>query len=107
MSDGVYSEKKSLIAVLLTLQKLEPEVYTDTMITAFCSVRDSFVRSINFTRNSTGTDYRDDGPLSLTTVNGSFFEEPIWSWSRDDVDHSRMGDVAAAEQSRYTRKGTS
>ena len=46
MSDGVYSEKKSLIAVLLTLQKLEPEVYTDTMITAFCSVRDSFVRSI-------------------------------------------------------------
>ncbi|CAD6214623.1 unnamed protein product [Miscanthus lutarioriparius] len=46
MGDGVYSEKKSLIAVLLTLQKLEPEVYTDTMITAFGSVRDSFVPSI-------------------------------------------------------------
>jgi hypothetical protein len=42
--DGVCSEKKSVIAVLLTLQKLEPEVYTDTMITAFCSVSDSFVR---------------------------------------------------------------
>uniref|UniRef100_A0A804P7T3 Cytochrome P450 n=2 Tax=Zea mays TaxID=4577 RepID=A0A804P7T3_MAIZE len=37
MADGVCGEKKSLIAVLLALQKLEPEVYTDTVITAFCS----------------------------------------------------------------------
>ena len=34
-SDG---DKKSMIAVLLTLQKTEPEVYTDTMITALCAV---------------------------------------------------------------------
>uniref|UniRef100_A0ACD5XCC0 Uncharacterized protein n=1 Tax=Avena sativa TaxID=4498 RepID=A0ACD5XCC0_AVESA len=33
-SDG---DKKSMIAVLLTLQKTEPEVYTDTMITALCA----------------------------------------------------------------------
>nr|UJH93408.1 cytochrome P450 [Echinochloa crus-galli] len=31
------SEKKSMIAVLLTLQKSEPEVYTDTMIMALCT----------------------------------------------------------------------
>ncbi|OEL16679.1 Isoflavone 2'-hydroxylase [Dichanthelium oligosanthes] len=43
LDDGDHSEKKSMISVLLTLQKLEPEVYTDTMIAAFCSVRDSFV----------------------------------------------------------------
>lgn len=30
-------EKTSMIAVLLTLQKTEPEVYTDTMITALCA----------------------------------------------------------------------
>nr|AAK63940.1 putative cytochrome P450 [Oryza sativa Japonica Group]BCL64961.1 cytochrome P450 [Oryza sativa Japonica Group] len=34
MDDG---EKKSMIAVLLTLQKTQPEVYTDNMITALCS----------------------------------------------------------------------
>nr|BAD27507.1 P450 [Lolium rigidum] len=33
-SDG---DKKSMIAVLLTLQKTEPKVYTDTMITALCA----------------------------------------------------------------------
>jgi hypothetical protein len=37
-SDG---DKKSMIAVLLTLQKTEPEVYTDTMITALCAVSPS------------------------------------------------------------------
>uniref|UniRef100_J3LT14 Cytochrome P450 n=1 Tax=Oryza brachyantha TaxID=4533 RepID=J3LT14_ORYBR len=31
------SEKKSMIAVLLTLQKTEPEIYTDNMITALCA----------------------------------------------------------------------
>ncbi|KAL6894027.1 hypothetical protein ACP4OV_008125 [Aristida adscensionis] len=34
---GGESEKKSMIAVLLTLQKSEPEVYTDTMIMSMCS----------------------------------------------------------------------
>uniref|UniRef100_A0A0D9ZDH0 Cytochrome P450 n=1 Tax=Oryza glumipatula TaxID=40148 RepID=A0A0D9ZDH0_9ORYZ len=34
LDDGDESEKKSMIAVLLTLQKTEPEVYTDNMITA-------------------------------------------------------------------------
>ncbi|TVU44887.1 hypothetical protein EJB05_04350, partial [Eragrostis curvula] len=39
LEDGnVDSEKKSMIAVLLTLQKSEPEVYTDTMIMALCGV---------------------------------------------------------------------
>ncbi|KAL6894026.1 hypothetical protein ACP4OV_008124 [Aristida adscensionis] len=33
---GEESEKKSMIAVLLTLQKSEPEVYTDTVILALC-----------------------------------------------------------------------
>uniref|UniRef100_A0ACD5WDS3 Uncharacterized protein n=1 Tax=Avena sativa TaxID=4498 RepID=A0ACD5WDS3_AVESA len=33
-SDG---DKKSMIAVLLTLQKTEPEIYNDTMITALCA----------------------------------------------------------------------
>uniref|UniRef100_J3LT13 Cytochrome P450 n=1 Tax=Oryza brachyantha TaxID=4533 RepID=J3LT13_ORYBR len=31
------SEKKSMIAVLLTLQKTEPEIYTENMITALCA----------------------------------------------------------------------
>ncbi|XP_040378552.1 cytochrome P450 81Q32-like [Oryza brachyantha] len=35
--DGNESEKKSMIAVLLTLQKTEPEIYTDNMITALCA----------------------------------------------------------------------
>uniref|UniRef100_A0ACD6A5B7 Uncharacterized protein n=1 Tax=Avena sativa TaxID=4498 RepID=A0ACD6A5B7_AVESA len=35
-SDG---DKKSMIAVLLTLQKTEPEVYNDTMITALCAAQ--------------------------------------------------------------------
>ncbi|CAL4919198.1 unnamed protein product [Urochloa decumbens] len=34
---GNDSEKKSMIGVLLSLQKSEPEVYTDTMIMAHCS----------------------------------------------------------------------
>uniref|UniRef100_A0ACD5WBE6 Uncharacterized protein n=1 Tax=Avena sativa TaxID=4498 RepID=A0ACD5WBE6_AVESA len=34
---GGEGDKKSMIAVLLTLQKTEPEVYTDTMITALCA----------------------------------------------------------------------
>ncbi|KAI4985000.1 hypothetical protein ZWY2020_017630 [Hordeum vulgare] len=34
---GAEADKKSMIAVLLTLQKTEPEVYTDTMITALCA----------------------------------------------------------------------
>ncbi|EMS63171.1 Isoflavone 2'-hydroxylase [Triticum urartu] len=34
---GAEGDKKSMIAVLLTLQKTEPEVYTDTMITALCA----------------------------------------------------------------------
>ncbi|KAJ1293502.1 hypothetical protein BS78_01G073300 [Paspalum vaginatum] len=37
MDDDGDGDNKSMIAVLLTLQKQEPEVYTDTMITAFCS----------------------------------------------------------------------
>ncbi|KAL6637909.1 hypothetical protein ACP70R_025481 [Stipagrostis hirtigluma subsp. patula] len=37
LDDGDESEKNSMIAVLLTLQKSEPEVYTDTMITALCA----------------------------------------------------------------------
>ncbi|KAL6637901.1 hypothetical protein ACP70R_025473 [Stipagrostis hirtigluma subsp. patula] len=37
LEDGDESEKKSMIAVLLTLQKAEPDVYTDTMITALCA----------------------------------------------------------------------
>uniref|UniRef100_J3LT15 Uncharacterized protein n=1 Tax=Oryza brachyantha TaxID=4533 RepID=J3LT15_ORYBR len=35
--DGNESEKKSMIAVLLTLQKTEPEIYTENMITALCA----------------------------------------------------------------------
>nr|BAO73899.2 cytochrome P450 [Echinochloa phyllopogon] len=35
--DGSESEKKSMIAVLLSLQKSEPEVYTDAVIMALCS----------------------------------------------------------------------
>ncbi|CAN6281279.1 unnamed protein product [Urochloa humidicola] len=35
--DGSDSEKKSMIGVLLSLQKSEPEVYTDTTIMALCS----------------------------------------------------------------------
>ncbi|KAK1643860.1 hypothetical protein QYE76_061665 [Lolium multiflorum] len=34
---GGQGDKKSMIAVLLTLQKTEPDLYTDTMITALCS----------------------------------------------------------------------
>uniref|UniRef100_A0A453LVR1 Isoflavone 2'-hydroxylase n=1 Tax=Aegilops tauschii subsp. strangulata TaxID=200361 RepID=A0A453LVR1_AEGTS len=34
---GAEGDKKSMIAVLLTLQKTEPEVYTDTMIMALCA----------------------------------------------------------------------
>ncbi|TVU44920.1 hypothetical protein EJB05_04383, partial [Eragrostis curvula] len=36
--DGGGESEKSMIAVLLSLQKSEPEVYTDTMIMALCSV---------------------------------------------------------------------
>ncbi|ONM09573.1 cytochrome P450 family 81 subfamily D polypeptide 8 [Zea mays] len=36
------SDKKSMIAVLLSLQKSEPEVYTDTMIMALCGDPDEF-----------------------------------------------------------------
>lgn len=72
MADGVCGEKKSLIAVLLALQKLEPEVYTDTVITAFCSVRDSFFfRSIHFspdTRLASLVQRRWFSSLSLTMV---------------------------------------
>ncbi|GJN23240.1 hypothetical protein PR202_gb10872 [Eleusine coracana subsp. coracana] len=38
MDDGTDGEKKSMIAVLLDLQKTEPEVYTDTVITALCAL---------------------------------------------------------------------
>ncbi|CAM0943204.1 unnamed protein product [Alopecurus aequalis] len=34
---GEGGDKKSMIAVLLTLQKTEPEVYTDSMITGLCA----------------------------------------------------------------------
>jgi hypothetical protein len=34
-------EKKSMIAVMLSLQKSEPDVYTDTMIMALCGVSES------------------------------------------------------------------
>ncbi|XP_062212479.1 cytochrome P450 81Q32-like [Phragmites australis] len=37
LDDSCESEKKSMIAVLLTLQQTEPEVYTDTMMAALCS----------------------------------------------------------------------
>ncbi|KAK8444089.1 hypothetical protein SEVIR_9G081400v4 [Setaria viridis] len=37
LDDGIDNEKKSMMAVLLTLQRTEPEVYTDTMITALCA----------------------------------------------------------------------
>jgi hypothetical protein len=40
---GGQGDKKSMIAVLLTLQKTEPDLYTDTMITALCSVSSSLV----------------------------------------------------------------
>ncbi|KAF0915503.1 hypothetical protein E2562_036542 [Oryza meyeriana var. granulata] len=36
--DGGDGEKKSMISVLLTLQKTEPEVYTDTMIMTLCAI---------------------------------------------------------------------
>jgi hypothetical protein len=35
---GDDSEKKSVIAVLLSLQKSDPEVYTDTTIMSLCAV---------------------------------------------------------------------
>ena len=38
LDDGGDSEKKSMLAVLLSLQKSEPELYTDTMIMALCGV---------------------------------------------------------------------
>ena len=38
LDDGSESEIKSMIAVLLTMQKSEPEVYTDTVIIALCAV---------------------------------------------------------------------
>jgi hypothetical protein len=41
--DGDDGEKKSMMAVLLTLQKQEPEVYTDTTIMALCGVSLSFL----------------------------------------------------------------
>jgi cytochrome P450 len=41
-------DKKSMIAVLLTLQKTEPELYTDTMITALCAVSSSLTKKIDF-----------------------------------------------------------
>ncbi|KAG0547503.1 hypothetical protein BDA96_01G085900 [Sorghum bicolor] len=37
LDDGSESEVKSMIAVLLTMQKSEPEVYTDTVIIALCA----------------------------------------------------------------------
>ncbi|KAJ1293505.1 hypothetical protein BS78_01G073400 [Paspalum vaginatum] len=37
LEDGLDSEDRSMIAVLLSRQKTEPEFYTDTMITALCS----------------------------------------------------------------------
>nr|BAN19902.2 cytochrome P450 [Echinochloa phyllopogon] len=37
LDEGDVGEKKSMIAVLLSLQKSEPEVYTDTMIMALCA----------------------------------------------------------------------
>jgi len=38
LDDAGDSEKKSMLAVLLSLQKSEPELYTDTMIMALCGV---------------------------------------------------------------------
>jgi hypothetical protein len=38
LDDGTESESKSMIAVLLALQKSEPEFYTDTTIMALCAV---------------------------------------------------------------------
>uniref|UniRef100_R7WG34 Isoflavone 2'-hydroxylase n=1 Tax=Aegilops tauschii TaxID=37682 RepID=R7WG34_AEGTA len=38
---GTEGDKKSMIAVLLNLQKTEPEVYTDTMMTALCAICDN------------------------------------------------------------------
>jgi hypothetical protein len=49
-SDG---DKKSMIAVLLTLQKTEPKVYTDTMITALCAVSASLPLSYHLDPSQT------------------------------------------------------
>ncbi|TVU44861.1 hypothetical protein EJB05_04322, partial [Eragrostis curvula] len=38
LDDGSDTEKQSMMAVLLTLQKSEPEFYTDTVIMALCAV---------------------------------------------------------------------
>jgi hypothetical protein len=38
LDGGSDSDKKSMLAVLLSLQKSEPELYTDTMIMALCGV---------------------------------------------------------------------
>jgi len=43
LDEGSESEIKSMIAVLLTMQKSEPEVYTDTVIIALCAVSASSV----------------------------------------------------------------
>ena len=43
LDDCNESEIKSMIAVLLTMQKSEPEVYTDTVIIALCAVSASSV----------------------------------------------------------------
>ncbi|KAL6870748.1 hypothetical protein ACP4OV_014596 [Aristida adscensionis] len=51
---GDESEKKSMIAVLLTLQKSEPEFYTDTMIMSLCSeIEDLFGAGTETTSTTT------------------------------------------------------
>jgi hypothetical protein len=42
---GDDGEKKSMISVLLTLQKTQPEVYTDTLIMTLCAVSTLFAKS--------------------------------------------------------------
>jgi hypothetical protein len=49
LDDDSESDKKSMISVLLSLQKTEPDVYTDTVIKALCAVSGSSNLPIIFT----------------------------------------------------------
>ncbi|CAD6206740.1 unnamed protein product [Miscanthus lutarioriparius] len=64
LDDGNHSENKSMIAVLLSLQKSEPEVYTDTVIIALCAVLEAEqVQATDQNENeATGEENEDEAP---------------------------------------------
>lgn len=93
-SGGSESTKKSMIARLLSLQKTEPETYTDNMILALCSVNISLMFPMS-----------NISDLLFLLCCYVIYAEHVQCGHRDDRYDAGMGDVAAAQPSGHSGQG--